>query len=121
MRLRPCIKALAAAAIVVAGIGAGAVSANPPVKNIIIGTPGPDLLVGTKHADFISGRGGPDFIVGRKGNDILWGMWGNDRINASGPAGHSGSDRVRGGPGNDTCIVDASDAVFSCETVIVRG
>ena len=125
------LKALAVAAIATAGIGAGTVSADDPCHhwscdedpdiNILIGTPDPDLLIGSRDADFISGRGAPDFIVGRGGDDILWGMWGNDRIHAGGPRGDSGSDIVRGGPGNDICFIDPSDVIVTgCETIVVQ-
>ena len=50
----------------------------------------------------------PDTAVGGKGNDVLRAIDGID-----------GNDTVYGGPGADTCFVDAGDATKGCEDIRV--
>jgi hypothetical protein len=86
----------------------------------LVGTKGADRLIGTGKGDRIKGGPGDDRIKGRKGADRLLGGKGADRIKAA----DGEEDRaVRGGPGKDTCSVDAADEshVKGCEKVKVRG
>lgn len=71
-------------------------------------------------ADRIKGGAGNDRIKGRQGRDWLLGGKGADRIKAA----DGQKDRaVRGGPGADTCTVDAADRrrMKGYEKVKVRG
>ncbi len=85
----------------------------------LVGTKGADRLVGSAKPDRIQGRDGNDRINGRQGRDRLSGGRGGDRIKAV----DRRRDRlVRGGPGLDTCTIDAADRprVRSCEIVKVK-
>src|SRR6478672_7924931 len=83
-----------------------------PKYNVILGTSGDDNLVGTKKSDFIFGFHGNDTLTGDRKSDALLGGYGDDTLYAAGK--HSGTDLVRGGPGNDTCIVDSTDKTIGC-------
>jgi len=112
-------RAIIASAIAVVGLPLLATSAHAdPKPNIILGTPGDDNLVGTKKADLIVGFHGNDTLTGGRKSDALLGGYGDDTLLAAGK--HSGTDLVRGGPGNDTCIVDSTDKTIGCETIIIR-
>jgi hypothetical protein len=99
----------------------------------LFGGGGPDCLLGGRGADVLRGGPGGDRLVGGRGNDRLAGGPGPDRIIAG-----RGRDRVRGGlgadsvdtrggeedvvdcgPGDDSAVVSASDAVVGCEHVTV--
>ena len=85
----------------------------------LVGTKAADRLVGSAKPDRIQGRAGNDRINGRQGRDRLSGGTGDDRIKAV----DGRKDRlVRGGPGTDTCTIDAADRrrVRSCEIVKVK-
>jgi Ca2+-binding RTX toxin-like protein len=112
----------AAAALLALGIMSAAPALADPPPNIIVGTYGDDVLVGTFHKDFIAGLSGDDVLVGARHDDVLRGGRGDDILRDFRPEGHSGSDLLRGGPGRDRCVGDASDMFApSCERVIVRG
>lgn len=81
----------------------------------ILGTDKRDRLHGTGCYDIIEGRQAADRINGRGGFDILFGNRGPDLIIAS----DGERDVLRGGPGNDRCIVDEMDEVRGCEAVVV--
>jgi len=89
-----------------------------PKPNIILGTPGDDKLVGTKKADLIVGFHGDDTLFGGRKTDALLGGYGDDLLVSFGR--HSGIDLVRGGPGNDRCVVDKTDRTIGCETIVIR-
>jgi Ca2+-binding RTX toxin-like protein len=113
--------ALIAAAVATVGFPLLAVASPAqadPKHNFIFGTLGDDNLVGTKKSDIIIGFQGNDTIIGGKKNDALLGGRGDDVLTDSGK--HSGTDLLRGGPGNDTCYVDATDRTIGCETIIVQ-
>ena len=108
------------------------------------GTPGDDTLVGSGGPDVIIGKGRDDRLRGRAGNDTLVGGAGRDRLSGgpgqdtlvAGPgrdrlSGGRGDDTiksrdrshdtVRCGPGWDTVVADANDAVrASCEHASFR-
>ena len=66
-----------------------------PIINVIKGTSGRDKLKGTSEADNIIGRGGADKIFGYAGDDLLDpGEWTDGKF-----------DKVKGGAGSDTFIV----------------
>ncbi|GAA0479812.1 hypothetical protein Ade02nite_39030 [Paractinoplanes deccanensis] len=67
----------------------------------IYGGSGNDRLLGTPRPDFLDGGPGNDAIAGGSGNDWLTG----------GP----GRDYVNGAAGTDSCSVEKSDTVLSCE------
>ncbi len=89
-----------------------------PKHNVILGTSGDDNLVGTKKSDIIVGFHGNDTLTGNQKGDVLLGGFGDDTLYAAGK--HSGTDVVRGGPGTDTCYVDATDITIGCENIIVQ-
>ena len=89
-----------------------------PKHNVILGTSGDDNLVGTKKSDFIFGFQGNDTLTGNEKGDALLGGFGDDTLYAAGK--HSGTDVARGGPGTDTCYVDATDRTIGCEIIIVQ-
>lgn len=111
----------------------------------LIGTAASERIEGRGGPDRIDGRGSADCLVGGAGADRIAGGAGDDRLN-----GGPGNDRLRGGPGNDAirggagddvinaadgefdivrcgkgkrdrARVDADDAVFGCERVVVAG
>jgi Ca2+-binding RTX toxin-like protein len=86
--------------------------------------------VGNDRANYIKETCGADLLVGRGGNDTidanncgpdadrLRGGTGNDRLLAN---DGDVTDSVIGGPGYDTCVVDArSEVDGGCERVLVR-
>jgi Ca2+-binding RTX toxin-like protein len=91
-------------------------SVGPAEAKRIEGTDGPDRLMGTAKADVIWALGGNDRMKGRGGRDRLFGGRGADRLNAV----DGRRDRaLRGGSGNDVCMIDAMDRprMRGCETV----
>jgi len=106
----------------IAAIGFPLIAAATPAQadprhNFIFGTAGDDNIVGTKKSDIIVAYHGNDTVIGGKKNDALLGGFGDDVLTDSGK--HSGTDILRGGPGNDTCYADSWDITIGCETVIV--
>jgi Ca2+-binding RTX toxin-like protein len=73
----------------------------------ISGGTGDDYLLGGDGADDLSGGGGVDTFYGRSGDDILR------------SAGGVKAEKLFGGRGIDTCIVDAADITGGCEIVQV--
>jgi Ca2+-binding RTX toxin-like protein len=67
----------------------------------IYGGYGNDRLLGTPRPDSLDGGPGNDVIAGSTGNDWLTGGPGRDYVNGAG--------------GTDTCSVETSDTVLSCE------
>lgn len=92
---------------------------DPSGVNILNGGFGDDRLTGGTGDDSIFGDGdlnqaGNDILTGGGGQDLLLGFAGNDTINAQ----DGEVDTANGGPGTDTCTVDAgavADTVFFCE------
>jgi len=117
MMIKATIIAGALAAIGLPLLAAGPASANPP-HHFVLGTSGDDQLVGTKQSDIIIGFEGNDTLFGGRKSDALLGGYGDDTLFAFGR--HSDTDLVRGGPGNDTCYVDATDKTIGCETIVIR-
>jgi hypothetical protein len=76
------------------------------------------------------GDGVPDRMIAKGGHDHLDARaYTNDRDVAKGSGGHDllrlndgdAMDAAIGGPGQDTCVVDASvEAANTCETVVIR-
>lgn len=101
------------------------------------GTPGPDTLVGGNGADLLNGQAGNDRLYGGRGPDLINGGPGADVI-WTGKGGAQDGDRAHGGDGDDkifnfgsgrtagvvvggrgydTCTVDRTDHVYSCEVI----
>lgn len=85
----------------------------------IYGGDGNDRLFGGYQGDYLYGEAGNDVLRGESGNDVLTGGAGrdvvdggsgDDRIVVDGPIELRG-DRVYGGTGIDTLVLDLSDAV----------
>lgn len=97
-------------------------SCCPAGTNIIIGTAGNDDLIGTFGNDCMLGLGGNDTLNGKKGNDFLSGGAGNDTMVTDDGndylAGGPGRDNLNAGKGTDICVVDPTDNVVNCETLI---
>ncbi len=97
-------------------------SCCPARTTILIGTNGDDDLIGTFGNDCILGLAGNDSVNGKKGNDYLSGGAGPDTLVtdngsdylASGP----GRDNLNAGKAKDICVVDHSDNVVNCETIM---
>jgi Ca2+-binding RTX toxin-like protein len=102
------------------------------------GTNGPDVICGKGRHDTIVGRRGDDVIIGGPGRDVIGGGRGDDSLlgghgndgmsggrGVDGFSGGKGADClgtrdgngeiVRGGPGRDTALADASDMLRSIE------
>lgn len=95
------------------------------VGRAFAGTSGDDLILGSRGADRVRAGAGADIVRtgagddrlrGGSGADRLVGGRGRDTIVANGGSG----DVVRCGSGRDRAIVDRSDRVSRCETVIRR-
>lgn len=104
-------------------------------RDIIKGFGGPDLLEGEGGDDIARGGPGDDRLLGGVGNDVLVGGLHDDKLNAGNrfrqsPGsdalyGRAGSDTLRatdavpdlinGGPGLDTCHVNPSQQIVSCQ------
>lgn len=83
--------------------------------NTINGGPGDDNITGGSGVDNIFGDGnlqqaGNDTIDGGSGADLILGFSGVDTITSNDGI----TDIVNGGPGFDSCTVDAADTVFNC-------
>lgn len=122
-------------------LGDGADTADGAAKSDRIkGGPGNDTLDGdnfpSPFGDFLYGEAGDDTFTGGQGNDVIRGGTGNDMIdNGAGTTINQGADNVEGGPGDDTineasdgsidtikggdgedtCIVDPADKTRGCE------
>lgn len=115
--------------------GAGAVAkgialTGTATGELLTGTQGSDIICGLGGPDGIDAKGGKDFTFGGPGNDTIdggrkpdrvFGAKGKDRLFGSGGGdvivaedGVKGNDKVRGGPGRDTCSADARDDVRGC-------
>lgn len=105
----------------------------------IAGGPGNDTLDGdnfpSPFGDFLTGGAGDDTFTGGQGTDVIVGGSGNDTVDNGTGTVNQGADRVaagsgddtineasdgsidtvRGGPGEDTCILDPADRARSCE------
>ena len=103
---------LAATDIVVEGEGA------PPAgptegDDHLVGTPGNDTIDGLGGDDLIEGLGGNDTLIGGLGQDRLVGGDGDDFLNGfdSGDPPTEEPDILDGGLGDDTYVVDFTDAI----------
>jgi hypothetical protein len=97
----------------------------------LIGGPLADELLGGDGDDLLEGGGGNDVVDGAEGADTLRGGEDDDTLeggaNADVYAGGAGDDLIRArddiadggdcGPGHDTLIADAIDALTGCEVV----
>ncbi len=85
---------------------------------------------GNEGNNYLNETCGNDTLFGRSGNDVLdanncgpdvdrlIGGWGDDWLLAN---DGDTSDRLRGGPGFDTCVVDSvGEVVSGCERIFVR-
>jgi hypothetical protein len=133
-------------------LAASAASADKPlvgtgIRDSITGTPNADRILllagddrgyGGRGADLIRGGGGEDRLVGGRGRDALAGSGGGDVLRGGRGAdaliGGRGGDlldardqrrdrRVRGGRGQDVCLLDSSDEsrTRGCERIAVSG
>jgi hypothetical protein len=102
---------------------------NGPGTSMLVGTPGADILVGTPGDDVVCGFDGNDSVLGLGGSDTLRGGSGDDWV-AGGQGSdelHGGEDndrldsrdgaidRVAGGPGVDTVLLEGIDLTSSVE------
>jgi Ca2+-binding RTX toxin-like protein len=69
-----------------------------------------DDLEGSSGADQLYGDAADNNLLGRLGKDEIWGREGADRIEAQDEIAEVGG----GGPGTDSCTLDASDKFNSC-------
>ncbi len=69
-----------------------------------------DDLEGTSGNDLLYGDAKDNNMLGRLGKDELWGREGNDRLEAKDEIAEVGG----GGPGTDSCVLDASDKFNGC-------
>ena len=111
--------------------GADEVVLKAQVPSLLIGGPGPDRLIGgplrdralgVGGPDVVRGRGGDDRLVGGRRDDRLTGGSGRDRLQGEGGAdvlrARDGRiDRVSGGGGRDTAVIDRKDVVRGVEQV----
>ncbi|MFN3945383.1 MAG: SdrD B-like domain-containing protein [Allosphingosinicella sp.] len=78
-----------------------------PVFN---GTAGPDTFQAPTNDPWtIYGNAGNDVLTGGLGNDHIYGGEGDDIIDGGAGEDDTGTDKMWGGPGNDTFIVDSED------------
>lgn len=85
-------------------------------KDVASGGAGNDLIAGGDDGDTLRGDAGNDLISGGAGADRINGGAGDDLIDAADGAPDT---KIDGGPGRDTCFVDAADRpkVVNCENV----
>lgn len=117
--------------LAVAAIGVGTFAATPAHAtdpgeghgrchkadpSVIIGTLGRDRLPGTDCDDAIFGLARGDVLIGNDGEDVLVGNRGPDLLVAF---GDGEVDIVRGGLGNDRCLVGPEDITSSCHVHVV--
>lgn len=69
-----------------------------------------DDLEGSSGPDQLYGDAAENNLLGRLGKDEIWGREGADRIEAKDEIAEVGG----GGPGTDSCVLDASDKFNSC-------
>jgi Ca2+-binding RTX toxin-like protein len=69
-----------------------------------------DDLEGSGGADQLYGDSLDNNLLGRLGKDEIWGREGADRIEAQDEIAEVGG----GGPGTDSCVLDANDKFNSC-------
>ena len=100
---------------------------------------GRDIVCGNSGNDYFYPFNSPDKIDGGPGNDHMEGGWGpppeapdvvmggsgddtlaGSLIESETLASDGNADVVDGGPGADTCYVDAFDKVKNCETIVLR-
>lgn len=97
---------------ILAGSGAANGMRGGGGADALLGGGGDDVLLGEAGNDFINGGVGNDLIDGSDGVDQLHGSEGDDTVAARDGAQDT---TVDGGPGTDTCIVDAIDPRTACE------
>ena len=85
--------------------------------DVICGLGGRDTIRGRGGSDTLNGGAGNDVLVGGAGNDLMVGGTGSDSFFASGDR----ADRISGGAGRDTAVVDPADRVLGVESVKRRG
>ena len=73
-----------------------------------------DILIGSGASEDFAGAEGNDFIKGMLGSDDMFGNAGDDEIR--GDDGIVGNDILRGFDGVDSCIGDADDVKYDCES-----
>ena len=107
-------------------------------NDVLAGNAGGDQLIGYFGADRLTGGSGEDQVYGGSGHDWsrggpdndrivdtstgadqLYGDGGNDSIDAANRQAVHKPDFIDGGDGRDTCTVDETDEVVSCEEVFV--
>lgn len=100
-------------------------------SQVLFGTSGDDLMIAGDNNDDVRGRDGNDCLIGGAGNDILRSMDGNDQVFGNDGdellTGYFGddfldggldADKIRSGPGTDTCVTDSFDiSINSCEII----
>lgn len=98
------------------GLGTNFAQVEKSANDRLEGDAGSDALVASDGDDALSGSEGDDALFGEGGSDDIQGGSGNDFLHS---ADDAASDTVSGGPGDDTCVVDANDSVSGCE--VIRG
>jgi Ca2+-binding RTX toxin-like protein len=113
MRKMVLLVAMLAMVLATASVAYAAVKRGDDRANYLRETCGDDTLIGRAGADTLDANNcGPDA-------DDLFGNRGNDRLLAN---DGDTQDSVVGGPGFDTCVVDARAEVDGgCNRVLVRG
>lgn len=93
---------------------AGDVLAGTDERDVLCGFGGNDSLVGRGNSDTLVAGAGADFLDGGPGRDLLLADEGDDTILAS----DGETDRIDCGAGSDLAVVDRSDQVANCESVV---
>ena len=104
--------------------------------DFLYGDSGNDHILAGKDTDFVHGGDGNDILSGENNNDYLWGDDGNDELYGDRPGtankttdprvdgndelhGGRGSNRLEGGLGNDTFVIDPD--VTTTDTIVDFG
>lgn len=109
-------------------------ASGAPARTTMRGNAAANRLIGTARGELIRGLAGNDRLFGRGGNDVIFGGAGNDLIDGGLGLdrlfGGAGGDTIRArdgkrdavdcGPGRDRAIVDRTDILRGCETVLRR-
>lgn len=118
---RPCVVEGTARSDVLRGTSSAEIFVAGAGADTIFAGDGDDVVLGGSGPDFVSGEGGRDRLVGGFGRDRLYGGKGDDLLFGRDAA----SDRIDGGPGNDSAyfdpgVVAATDRLRAVERLLGR-